>query len=250
MKQLKILLYKDWLELLRTKKIIVIGCVFIFFAILSPVSAKMLPEIIKAVSTVTLDIPKPTIYDSYAQFIKNIGQIGVYVMIIALGGLIANEKKNGMYINLKMNGVHTSNFILSKLVIQILVIGAIYITCIALFALYNLILFKQAFASPSLLAFLGFFLYIIFVLCIITFFGSITKSSMSTIMLSFVVTFILMLFDLFAFGKYLPNYLLSASLLVLKDTTYIDIIIINSLITLSLSLLLVFMSIRLYRNKA
>lgn len=72
---------KELLEVWRTKRLLILLVVFIIFGILSPLMAKLTPEILKSSfgSEVQLTIPEPTSIDSWVQFYKNITQMGIYI---------------------------------------------------------------------------------------------------------------------------------------------------------------------------
>lgn len=93
------LLRKELLEQWRTRRILVVGIVFLFFGISSPLLARYTPELLKAVGTgmpgATIELPPPTTADAVAQLAKNIGQIGVLVAILLAMGSVAAEKERG-----------------------------------------------------------------------------------------------------------------------------------------------------------
>jgi len=70
-----------------------------------------------------------------------------------------------------------------------------------------------------------------------------------SIMLSIGTILLLIVFDLFKFGKYLPNYLVSISANIFKDQTILDYFYKNISITLLLILILTFLSIKLCKNR-
>lgn len=76
------LLKKEIAEQLKNYKFLISGLLFLFFAILSPVTAKYLPEIIAGIGNIpgmAFDFPEPTYIDSISQYIKNLSQIVLFV---------------------------------------------------------------------------------------------------------------------------------------------------------------------------
>jgi ABC-2 type transport system permease protein len=250
MRQFGILLGKDFLELLRTKRILIVGIVFVIFAMTSPLLAKMTPELLRMLGDeVQIIMPDATIVDSYLQFVSNISQICIYALIIAFGGLIVRERKSGMYNNLLNNGVKRSSFVLSKIVAQLLVVTAIYVVSCLLFSFYNSVLFGEFWTADSLLSFTMMYVFLVFALSFINFFSVISKSVMASIIFGFIMTIAIALLDLFSFGKYLPNYLLSLSVGVLNDPEVMNYVLPNIAITLGLSAMIIFVSIKLCRSR-
>ena len=70
-----------------------------------------------------------------------------------------------------------------------------------------------------------------------------------SIVLSIATIFLIALFDLFRFGRYLPNYLITISSSIFHDATMLDYIYKNIGITLALSALMVVASIVLCKSK-
>jgi ABC-2 type transport system permease protein len=101
-----ILLRKEWLESWRTYRTAVVGGLFLFVGISSPLLAKYLPEILKAAGGDQLGnlvIPTPTASDAVEQLWKNLAQFGAFAAIILAMGAVSTEQDRG-----------TAAFVLSK----------------------------------------------------------------------------------------------------------------------------------------
>ena len=96
------------------------------------------------------------------QFFKNISQIGLFVLIIVYSSLIVEERQKGMFANLIINGANKYNFVLAKVISQIIVFTIIYLVSILLFFLYTFILFEQVFTSYFLISFISYYIYYLF----------------------------------------------------------------------------------------
>jgi len=91
------LIKKELVEYLKTGKFYILLFVFVFFAILSPITAKFLPEIIKNLSQgISITIPPPTWRDSFVQFSKNLNQIVFIVIVIVLSEVYQKKKIMGL----------------------------------------------------------------------------------------------------------------------------------------------------------
>jgi ABC-2 type transport system permease protein len=93
------LLRKELLEQWRTRRLIIVGIVFLLFGIMSPLIAKYTPELLKSIGTgvpgAVIELPPPTTADAVAQLAKNVGQLGVVVAILLAMGAVASEKERG-----------------------------------------------------------------------------------------------------------------------------------------------------------
>ena len=250
MRQFSVLLRKDFLELLRTKRILIVGIIFVVFALSSPLLAKLTPELLRSLGDqVQIIMPDATTVDSYGQFVSNVSQICVWALIVAFGGLIVRERKSGMFNNLLNNGVSRSVFVLSKVTAQLLVVSLIYVVSCLLFSFYNQVLFGEFWLADSLLSFVMMYVFLVFAISFINLFSVISKSFIMSMVLSFFMTIVIALFDLFEFGRYLPNHLISMSVTIFNNPSVMDYVWPNIGITLGMSLVIVFVSIKLCRSR-
>ena len=102
-----VMLRKELLEAWRNQRFLVVGVIFLLLGIISPVGAKYLPELLKALGTgqqgVQVIVPTPTVNDAIAQFLKNVAGTGVFVALLLPMSAIAREKEQG-----------TASFVLTK----------------------------------------------------------------------------------------------------------------------------------------
>ena len=95
----RVLYRKEIAEFLRTWRIAVLGGFVLFFALTSPILAKLTPQILQYVSAsspgVVIKIPPPTYVDAYAQWIKNLSQMCTFVILIVAAGSVAGEVSQG-----------------------------------------------------------------------------------------------------------------------------------------------------------
>jgi ABC-2 type transport system permease protein len=175
-----IFLRKELRESLRTNRLLVVVAIFAVFGIISPLTAKYTPELLKSLGTgssgATIILPTPTVTDAVAQFIKNVAGTGILVAILLPMGLVAREKERG-----------TAAFVLTKpltrpafLAAKLLALGLTLTAGVAIGALatywYTALLFTPislgGFFAASLLVLLSLLVYASF-----TFLGSTLMSA-------------------------------------------------------------------------
>lgn len=90
---------KEFREIGKTYKIYVIPIVFLVLGLMSPIIAKIAPDIVKSLagsgSEVIIQLPPSTAVDAYLQLFKNFNQIGILVVLISSIGLVVEEKSRG-----------------------------------------------------------------------------------------------------------------------------------------------------------
>ncbi|MBN2051751.1 MAG: ABC transporter permease subunit [Spirochaetales bacterium] len=139
-----ILLTKEFRELARSKKLLIGLAVFLFFSLASPLTARYMNEIIGLVGNqqgITFNLPEPVYTDSLAQLVKNLSQIGLFVMIFLVMGLVVQEKERGTAAFLMVKPVSRAAFILAKFVTLTLFSALLMLVSTAVCGLYTGILF-------------------------------------------------------------------------------------------------------------
>ena len=108
---------KEAREILRTWRIWVLPGILAFFALSGPVLARFTPQIVGALAGSQLGgftMPTPTYLDAYAQWIKNLSQIGLFALIIVYGGLVSAESRSGTAVLVLTKPVSRTAFIVAK----------------------------------------------------------------------------------------------------------------------------------------
>ncbi|MCQ4636297.1 ABC transporter permease subunit [Anaerovorax odorimutans] len=124
---------KELCESLRTYKLIILGIVFLLLGIMSPLTAKLMPELIGSFlpEGMTMSIAEPTAMDSWMQFFKNVPQIGLVVTVILFSAMISGELSRGTLVNVLTKGLCRSSVILAKFLAALLTFTAAYVLCFA-----------------------------------------------------------------------------------------------------------------------
>ncbi|MDP3720967.1 MAG: hypothetical protein Q8R09_00790, partial [Anaerolineaceae bacterium] len=89
---------KEFLEQRRTRKFLIALVVLVLFGMTSPLMAKMTPQIMTMVpggEAFVGMIPEPTINDAVAQYIKNITQFVIVLVLVFSMGSMSVEKDKG-----------------------------------------------------------------------------------------------------------------------------------------------------------
>lgn len=125
MRQLSYLLRKEFLELVRTKRALVLLIVFGVFGMQNPALAKLTPWMISLMGSslaeqgITLGAVSVTSITAWTQYFKNL--LMEYILILAMfSGVFAQEYQSGTLINLLTKGVSRGKVALSKLITVLL----------------------------------------------------------------------------------------------------------------------------------
>ena len=176
-----IFLRKELRESLRTNRLLVAVVVFAILGIISPLTAKFTPELLKSLGAtgsggVTIIVPTPTVQDAIAQFIKNVAGTGIFVALLLPMGLVAREKERGTAAFVLTKPLSRAAFLTAKLVALGLTLTAgIAIAALATYwytALFFTPISLGGFVAASLLVLLSLLVYASF-----TFLGSTLMSA-------------------------------------------------------------------------
>ncbi|MEA4890040.1 MAG: ABC transporter permease [Clostridiaceae bacterium] len=143
---------KEFCEAARTYKLLIMAAVFALFGMMNPITAKITPQMLDALMPPEMKITlgEPTAMDSWAQFFKNVPQMGLIVLVIVFSGIMANEFSRGTLINVLTKGLARSTVILAKFTMSASLWTVSYVLCFGLTYIYTAYFWKNA-APPNLL---------------------------------------------------------------------------------------------------
>src|SRR6476660_2640561 len=145
MNRLGILLRKELHESWRTYRLPIVGGLFLFVGLASPLLAKFLPEILKAAGgdqLGNLTIPAPVPADAVAQLWKNLAQFGAFAAIILAMGAVATEKDRGTAAFVLAKTASRGGFLAAKAVAIGLVLAIVTILAVAVGCIHAAIMFE------------------------------------------------------------------------------------------------------------
>ena len=170
-------LKKEFQEILSTYKIYVIPGILLFFGLLSPIFAKIAPDLFRSMAKgIEIKIPPPTSLDAWGQFFKNLSQTGILAVIFTSIGLVVEEKNRGTACLLMTKPIPRWSFVVSKFAASAVLIAAS--TVLAYFAClyYTIVIFKDALFTQSILATILMLAYYLLILALTLFASTVSRS--------------------------------------------------------------------------
>jgi len=206
-------LRKELLEQRRSYRLLVVVAVLVAFGLMSPLTAKFTPEIMKLLPNgeqIAQLIPPPTAAEAVAQYVKNTSQFGIILALLMAMGAVAQEKDKGTAALILVKPMPRYAFLWAKFV----GLGLTFTAGIALAAVacyyYTLILF-EALPVPEWLALNGLMLLFVLVYLALTLFCS-TLSRSQVLAGGLAFGLVVLLASIGAIpqvGEYLPGQLLA-----------------------------------------
>ena len=146
MEGFSVFLRKELREAVRSNRLLVVVAVFVVLGIISPLTAKYTPELLKAIGTgqpgVQITFPTPTVADSIAQFLKNVAGTGIFIALLLPMGMVAREKERGTAAFVLTKPISRAAFLAAKLVALLALLGAGVALAALVTYIYTAILFE------------------------------------------------------------------------------------------------------------
>ncbi|MBC7320971.1 hypothetical protein H5T89_10025 [bacterium] len=205
------LMKKEFIEFRKTGKLIAIIVTFLLFSILSPITAKIMPEMIKSISSeITIIVPPPTWKDAFLQFFKNLNQIVFLIVVLLFIGSIAEEKNRRTAGLIVSKGIDRREWVLAKFLFQISLVFVLTIVSFFLCYYYSAILFPYTEFGTSLQSCLLFLFYMTFIISLTIFSSSVGNNIIQAGGIFIAIFIILGILNMFPSIKaYNPIYLSS-----------------------------------------
>ncbi len=210
-----VLVKKEFRDFTRTRKLLIGLAVFIFFSLISPFTAKYMSQIIALLGNqqgITIQVPDPVYTDSLIQLLNNLSQIGLFVMIFLVMGIVVQEKERGTAAFLLVKPVSRSAFITAKFILLLVFTAVLMLISMAVCGIYTGILFG-VFPWGNLAGLCGsLFLYITVILSFSLLMSTIARSQAMAGILSLVSWVLISLLSQWSGpGKFLAGSLLEES---------------------------------------
>ena len=243
---------KEFVEQIRTYRLLILLSVFFIFGLMSPLLAKLLPKILSGMDLqgMVITIPEATALDAYAQFFKNIRQMGIIVILLVFGGVISNELTKGTLINILAKGLGRHTVILAKYT-SILVLWTLSLVLASLVNQgYTMFMFDISDISNLVFSMFCLWMFGAFLLSLIILSSVLTGGNFGGLILTTLVLGVLLILDLFPkLEKVNPIYLSSHNLEFLTEALKPTDALIPILVTTVLLILNILGSIAIFNNK-
>jgi ABC-2 type transport system permease protein len=118
---MKAFLRKEWMETVRTGRLLILGIIFFIFGLMNPAIAKLTPWLMEtmkdslAESGMVVGEVTVNAMTSWTQFYKN-GLMCVIVIVLMLGGVLVNEYMKGTLVQVVTKGLSRRKIFFSKMI--------------------------------------------------------------------------------------------------------------------------------------
>jgi hypothetical protein len=243
---------KEFLESLRTYKLLIMFMVFLLFGMLGPLTAKLTPQLLEAFvpEGIQIIMAEPTALDSWAHFFKNISQMGFMVLAILLSGMMANEHNRGTFVNILTKGLPRRTVILSKFTAASVIWTVSYVICFSLSYVYTAYFWSGEGILNLPFSVFCLWLFGILLLAVILLGGVISRNSYGCLMFAGGFIVILFLLNIVPkFQKYNPLTLVSLNMSLLTGNTVPKDLTAPLIISVAIVILFIIIAIGVFNKK-
>ena len=206
-------LKKEFRELIRTKRLLILLIVFIIFGIMNPAIALLTPKILEleaeSLASMGMEIGEihVTALDSWSQFVKNIPMV-LIVFLIMFSGAYTTEYAKGTLIPLLTKGLSRGTVVLSKWFVMLLTWSAGLWLCVGITWFYSDYYWDNSVVQELVFGAFCWWLFGVLMISSIVFFSSFAESGIQVLLGTGAVYAVMLTAGIFEKAKeYLPTRL-------------------------------------------
>ncbi len=212
----------EWLRLVRTRRWMALGAVYVLFGLLGPFTARYLGEILARFGGgIDVVLPNPTPADGLTQFVGNAAQLGLLVVIVVAAGALCIDAtpEIGAFFRTRV-----SNF--GKIVAPrfLVTVGAVLAAFAAgtLAAWYETeVLLGSLPLGPLMGGWALGALYLVFAVAVVAAVAARARSVLATVLITVIILLGLPILGVIPeLGEWLPSHLVGALDGVVRDQTF------------------------------
>lgn len=179
-------LKKEWMELCRTGRLLILLLIFILFGIMNPALAKLTPWLMETLSESLADTGLVTTavtvdaMTSWAQFYKNI-PVGLIVFILICSSNFTTEYQKGTLIPAVTKGLSRRKIVFAKALMIFIAWTMLYWICFGITYGYNAYFWDNSIANHPFLAAALTWLFGVWVIALLLFFSAVAQSSIQVL---------------------------------------------------------------------
>jgi len=245
---------KEFLDSIRSHKVLILIILFTAFGIMNPAIAKLTPWLLEimaeelADSGMNITVIEVDAFTSWQQFYKNI-PMALIAFVFIYSNIFTKEYESGTLILMLTKGLKRYKVVLSKLLLMLIMWTLGYYLCFGVTYIYTAYYWDNSIVNNLLFTSFNWYLFGVFVISLVVLFSVIFKNISGVLLnTSFIVIIIYIISLIPRLTNYMPTSLMNAGSLMIGIESY-DIYIKTIIITLVLSLVSNVLSILLFNKK-
>ena len=224
MKTLMAFMKKEWMEQIRSSRLMILGLLFLAFGIMNPAIAKLTPwvmemlaESMEEAGLAVLEV-KVDAMTSWTQFYKNV-PMALIAFVLLQSNIFTKEYQSGTLILALTKGLERYKVVIAKVIVLISTWTAGYWLCYGVTYAYNAYFWDNSIASHLGIAAMYWWLIGIWVIALMTLFSVMSSSNSNVLLGTGGVFFAVYLLSLIPkLKEFMPTELMGGMNLLMKAT--------------------------------
>ena len=219
---------KEFIEQVRSRRLLILVLLFVFFGVLNPMTAMLTPYLLELMSEslegsgIIIDEVKVSAFDSWIQFFKNL-PLALVAFILLQSSIFSKEYRSGALTLVLTKGFERYKVVVAKLISLLLLWTILFYLNFGITYGYTIYLWDNSITNNLFFSAFIWWLFGVFVIAIFTIVSTIFISSSMSLVLCGGIAFGIYLIGLVPkLTKYFPTLLLDGMSLVssLKEVNY------------------------------
>lgn len=241
---------KEFKEQLKTNKVLILGIIFVVFAILNPIIAYTTPLLLEILeeSGMVIEMAEVSALDSWAQFFKNMPMLLIAFVLIE-GNIFSKEYNKGTLVLVLSKGLERYKIVISKLLVMVSVWTIGYFVNFLITYVFTAVLWDNSVANNLSFSIIMVWIFGLFVISLFLLSATLVKPMGGVLGITGGIIFVQYLLVLLpTVNEYLP-ILMSDGTSLVYGLSEVDYYIPSLIITLSISVLSTVGSVLIFNKK-
>ncbi len=175
----------EWLRLTRTRRWIALLGVYVVFGLLGPVVARYMAQLVQGVqSGITIIVPPPQPGDGVVNYLSQVGQIGLVVVVVIAAGALTFDARRGVSTFFRTRVSSMWRLVLPRVAVPAAAAVVSYAAGLAAAWYGTWLLLGPLPVGPMLAGLVCESGYLVFAVCVVAAASSVARSTLATVGIS------------------------------------------------------------------
>lgn len=211
---------KEWMEQLRSGRLMILGIVFVLFGIMNPAVAKLTPWLFEVMadsleeSGMIVTAVEVDAVDSWVQFFKNV-PMALIVFVLLQSSIFTKEYQSGTLVLALTKGLHRYKVLFSKAAVLVLLWTVFYWMHFGITYAYNAYFWDNSIAKNLMFSAVCWWVFGLWTLALMVLFSTIANTNTVVLAGTGVVAVVCYVLGLLPkLSEYMPTFLMDGNSLI------------------------------------
>lgn len=173
---------KEWMEQIRSSRLVILSILFVLFGIMNPAVAKLTPWIFEVMaesleeSGMIITTMEIDALDSWVQFFKNV-PMALIVFVLMESSIFTKEYESGTLVLALTKGLHRYKVVLSKIAVLVIMWSGLYWMHYGITYVYNDFFWDNSIAENLLFSVICWWIFGLWVIALLVLFSTVVSAN-------------------------------------------------------------------------